>query len=240
MGKTAKIIKKIFKCFLFISINIYNADIKLIFSLLKDKKVRGFLNVIACCEGTKKVNKKNILIDRYPELKEYKIPFINAEKITSLREYPNKLFCGNIRQKRVCASASGRYQFIKKTWYDLCKRFRQEGIYKNYPSLIDEYLLDLSTIYQEDIVKFYQIKEDVLKYKFGPFWQDFYAIALLIQIGAVEDILNDNYKNLIQKASRIWSTLPKDASGLSFHESHINHAQKLPYTVRLCKRYMNY
>jgi len=205
--------------------------------LLKNKKIRGFLNVIALCEGTKKKHAKTFE-DNAPALDEYRVSFINAEKINNLTTYPNKLFCGDIRHGKVCASAAGRYQFIKKTWQHLEKKIKPNEVYKKYPELFDNYFLELPILYQKDIVNFYQTPSDLGKYKFGPFWQDFYAVILLIEKNTISDILNGNYKELITKAAKTWSTLPKNASGKSFYESKINHAQKLQYTLKICKKYI--
>jgi muramidase (phage lysozyme) len=229
--------KTIYKYLIFIFIINFNTDIKLVFSLLKNKKIRGFLNVIALCEGTKKKHAKTFE-DNAPSLNEYKVAFINAEKINDLTTYPNKLFCGDIRHGKVCASAAGRYQFIKHTWHHLEKKIKPNEVYKKYPELFDNYFLELPILYQKDIVNFYQTPSDLGKYKFGPFWQDFYAVILLIEKNTISDILNGNYKELITKAAKTWSTLPKNASGKSFYESKINHAQKLQYTLKICKKYI--
>jgi muramidase (phage lysozyme) len=214
-------------------------DIKTILHYMSNKKIRGFLNVIACCEGTKKINRKNKASDHLAALQEYKIPFINAEKITSLIEYPNKLFCGNVRQVRVCASASGRYQFIRTTWAEQTKKNKQQDVFKKHEAFFDYYLANLPHFYQDDVIALYKNKTDIIKNKFGPFWQDFYAIILLEKAGAIQDILNNNYSNAIKKACKVWSTLPKDKSGKSFYEDHINRAQKFDYTIKLCQRYIS-
>lgn len=237
--KKINLIKKInYKYFIFMFITNFNLDIELIFSLLEDKKIRGFLNIIAICEGTKKIS-PNSLIDNFPSLNEYMVSFINAEKITNLEKYPNKLFCGDLRHGRACASAAGRYQFIKKTWNHLDNKIKPYSIYKKYKILFHNFFLKIPQLYQKDIMDFYKNPTDLIKYKFGPFWQDFYAIVLLLQIDSIKDILNNNYNDLIKKAAKIWSTLPKDKSGLSFYENKINHAQTLKYTLKLCKKYIN-
>ncbi len=227
----------IYKYFFFIFIININIDVELIFSLLRNKKIRGFLNVIALCEGTKKklINKS---IDKLPSINEYMVSFINAEKIINLQEYPNKIFCGDLRHGRACASAAGRYQFIKNTWKYLTKRIQPYKVYKNNTQLFQDYFLDIPNLYQNDVINFYKSHTDLIKYKFGPFWQDFYAIVLLLESNAIPDIINKNYKSLIKKASKIWSTLPKDKSGLSIYESEINHAKPLNYTLNMCKQYI--
>jgi muramidase (phage lysozyme) len=224
-----------YKCLFFIFIINFNFDIEFVFSLLKNKKIRGFLDVIALCEGTKLKNYQN----EKPTLYEYKVSFINAETINDMTKYPNKLFCGDIRHGRVCASAAGRYQFIKKTWNRLAQRIKPETLYKKHPKLFEDYFQDLSNLYEKDIVTFYKNPLDLIKYKFGPFWQDFYAIILMLEKkDIIDDILNQNYKKLIYKASQIWSTFPKNAGGKSFYESNINHAQKLNYVLKICKKYI--
>lgn len=236
--KKINLIKNItYVYFFFIFLNNYTIDIKLIFSLLQEKKVRGFLNVIALCEGTKKKSSHKF-IDNLPSLNEYMVSFVNAEKITNLEKYPNKLFCKDLRHGRACASAAGRYQFIKNTWHYLNKNIKPNQVYEKNKELFENYFEKIPFLYQKNIVNFYKTPTDLIKFKFGPFWQDFYAIVLLLQIDAIKDILNNNYQALIQKTAKIWSTLPKDKNGLSFYESNINHAQKHQYVLNLCNKYI--
>lgn len=232
------------KYFIFIILFFYK-EIKLInknkvyfaVDLLKNLKIRGFLDFIAVCEGTKKDYKN--FINYLPGLSEYQISFLNKKKIKNMGEYPYMLFCSLLRGRRVCGSAAGRYQFIENTWSDLEKRFNQEKIFMLCEKKIEDFFDNKEQYYDKSVNTIYQVKEDILKYKFGPFWQDLYAILLLLDIGAVNDILMQNYNEIFKKASKIWSSIPSDKHHGTRYSSYINKAQKYSFAFGLIKKYLN-
>ena len=229
-----------FFIFFFIFMNIKSINIKKVYfaiDLLKNFKIRYFLDVIAVCEGTKK-SYKNFIND-LPKLSEYQVSFLNKKKIKNMKGYPNVLFCSFLRGRSVCASASGRYQFIQKTWNDLEKRFNQYKIFMLFEKDIEDFFYNKEKYYDESINIIYQVKEDILKYKFGPFWQDLYAILLLIDIGVIDDILTNNYHEIFKKTSKIWSTFPVDKHHGTRYSSYINRSQKYSFVLGLIKKYLN-
>jgi muramidase (phage lysozyme) len=212
-----------------------DTNIKRAIKLISNKKIRSFLDVIAICEGTKK-NKKNSY--SLPTLSEYQITFLNTQKITDLTKYPNKIFCTPLRGRKVCGSASGRYQFIEKTWNGLAKKYKQDKIFSQYDSQISNFFNMIEQYYHESIINLYQKCDDIAKYQFGPFWQDFYAILLLIEADAINDILTNNYEKILQKTSNIWSTIPVTSHNDSRYPSYINKAQKYNTVISLFKKYL--
>lgn len=209
-------------------------NIKYLLKLMIDPRIRGFLTLIAVCEGTR--NKSNI--KKKSDLSEYQIPFLNQEKIHNLSEHPNKIFKAFLRGKIVGASASGRYQFIKKTWFEWLEKCPREEVYYNNKNYFKKFYKNLHKYYEKNIIDLYKGKKDLLTIGFGPFWQDFYAICLLNEVDAINDILNKNYKNLFSKVSQKWSTISYDTSGRSRYEDIINHAQKYHVVLELYKKHV--
>lgn len=210
-------------------------NIILMLNLLKDKKIRGFLSVIAVCEGTKKDDGLNKAY-----LHEYQVPLLKQKVISDLTQYPNRLFKGKVRNRIVSGSASGKYQFIKKTWHKWERDYSQNDFYYTNNQAIESFFNVMNRYYDKAILSMYKNKESLLKYKFGPFWQDLYAIGELLQADAVKDIFNADYASLLNKTSLIWASIPYDETNSSRYDDFINknNAKTYSYVMALCEKYI--
>jgi muramidase (phage lysozyme) len=224
-------------CFLFFFLQIsFSSDflhqdkIKKALSYVIDPDIRCFLNIISLCEGTSKKKKEKIACFK-PSWSEYLVSFGYKEKI-DLVAYPEKLFC--IRGKKdLCSSASGRYQFIEKTWKHLIKRYKQKNIFLKNKNFFIDFLDNMSGYYDQTVLKHYKNVDDFLYFKFGPFWQDFYAVLLLMQAGLIELIKSKNIEKVCQKISFIWPSFPKNKFNESRYHDGVNNAQSFKKIVRL-------
>lgn len=204
-------------------------------NLLKDKKIRGFLSVIGVCEGTKKDNG-----DNRAYLHEYQVPLLKQEVITDLSSYPNRLFKGRVRNRIVSGSAAGKYQFIKKTWHKWEREYPQDDVFNSNYEKVENFFDSMNRCYDKEILSLYKNENNLLKYKFGPFWQDLYAIGELLQADAVKDIFSGDYASLLSKTSFIWASIPYDKNSNSRYDDFINrnNAKAYSYVIALCKKYI--
>jgi muramidase (phage lysozyme) len=228
-----------------------NIIIKKALNLIDNEYIRCILNMIANCEGTK--DKKASL----PTLSEYAVTFMNTEKIIDFRTHPNKIFKNTLRGKTVGGSASGRYQIIRKTWEMLMKNYHPEMVIaenkRKMKELFFKYIqndTESEPLYDADILSFYD--NDFSKfstYHFSPFWQDLYAIILMLEKNIEKEIKKieknpeefiekEKYDNIIKKLSLIWSTIPYNFKNKSMYESFINKSKKYTYVKKQIKNCM--
>jgi muramidase (phage lysozyme) len=196
------------------------AEIKKIINLFFNKKIRAFLNLISFTEYTA-INTKNNLINT-PEIKEYMIVFggtISDTNAFFLNHPGEKGFIVSITDNngnQLRSTASGRYQFLLKTWQYLEKIFQKDLFKEIYLNSIIETINKKNELYN-DSEKIYNSEDDFFYYSFGPFWQDLGAIILMYYADAIDDIINDNFETAIFKLAPVWASLPKDESNLSYY-----------------------
>lgn len=240
-------IKKIYsffsRCFLYFFIQtcfsggpLDKSQVRMILQYLIDPEIRCFLNIISLCEGTSRQQKANIACFK-PSWSEYAVSFGYKEKL-DLKKYPNKFFCP--RGKRyLCATASGRYQFIAKTWEYLIRKYNQEKIFNENKIFFSDFFSNIDTYYEESISSKYHSVEDLLDFKFGPFWQDFYAVVLLVQANLIQSIKNKNIEKICQKISFIWPSFPKNKFSENRYKDGVNNSKPFKRIVRLFELQMN-
>lgn len=211
-----------------------------VLKLFLDKDIRCFLNIIALFEGTSKQNKADMRCF-HPSWSEYQTSFAHAS-ILDLQEYPNKLFCRSKKaqpnNKDFCGSAAGRYQFIKKTWHHLTKKFPQEKIFQNNKDFFNNLIPQLEKFYTAEIIEKYKSIDDILQYKFGPFWQDFYAIILLFEAKIINLIKNKNIEKMSEKISYIWPSFPKNKNNENRYNDGINKAKPYAKVIKIFEKQM--
>lgn len=227
-------LNKYFLCFLIQSCfgesSLDQSKINMILQYMVDRDIRCFLNIISLCEGTSNKRKEKISCF-VPSWGEYSVSFGYTEKI-NLEKYPEKFFCPR-GKKYFCSSASGRYQFIAKTWKFLTKKYDQETVFNSNKIFFTDFFNNIENYYDQTIIKKYENFQDLLRYKFGPFWQDFYAVVLLVQANLIGLIKNKNIEKLCQKISFIWPSFPKNKSSENRYKDGVNNAKSFKKIVRL-------
>lgn len=186
--------------------------------------VRGFLNIIAICEGTvfKNFDNFNAFYDRIkkenglylPGINEYKVQFGYKKKINNFEDHPNDVSCIN----NLCSSAAGRYQILKKTFDSFLKKFEQIDLLfkdKEVKKIIRHIFYRQNSFYFN--YHGYKHLSDFHKFKFGPFIQDLCAINLIIENNAIDLVKNKKYEEAIHKLSKIWASFPLQNTNKSFY-----------------------
>jgi muramidase (phage lysozyme) len=195
-------------------------EIKTLILYLFNKKIRAFLNLISITEYTA-INTKNNSMNT-PKIKEYMVLF-GGKIINDIEfflchpaEYGFIESTIDTNGNTLKSTASGRYQFLFKTWKYIEKLFQKNNFKNIYLEEIKKILENTKELYI-DIEKVYKNEDDFFIYSFGPFWQDLGAIILMHYAGAINDILNDNFETAIFKLAPVWASLPKDESNLSYY-----------------------
>ena len=187
-------------------------EIKKIISYVYDPKIRAWLGFIARCEGTYKIKNDTGEFDGIiPQSHQYLICFTNVVA-DSFDKHPNIVHeIVTSKGIKLRSSASGRYQFLTKTWNEILRlidiktflithKHTLSKIFKKH--IVELYKNDTSNILQ------YKKYNDLVKYEFGPFMQDLAAIVLLYKANVIQDILKENFKTAIFKCAPIWASLP--------------------------------
>lgn len=186
-----------------------------ILHLYKNKNIQSFLDTLAITEGTlnhKYTQKKKYLVDPI-DTNQYKICFTN-KVFESFTEHPNIKYSAN----GLCSSASGRYQFLKKTWDEI---LRILSLNKISPEVEKK----IKSIYRNHIPKrylnykkIYPNHTSLYSLSFGPFLQDIGAIYLIYRANAIEDILENRIDKALPKVAPIWASIPEDRDNISYYE----------------------
>lgn len=193
-------------------------EIQFLLESMFNKNIRGFLNFISSLEGTGNNNSEK------PSLEQYQILF-GGSSFENLLEHPNikKTVINSKTGKTLVSSASGRYQFIIRTWNKLLEAFPKDILNRIYIKYISKYFKNLNNLYEKNIVNLYKNIRDILKYKFGPFWQDLGALFLIHSENnsLINKIKNANserdYIEIIMELSRVWASFPSKESGGSYY-----------------------
>lgn len=227
-------LKKYFLCFLiqscFCESSLDQSKINMILQYMVDRDIRCFLNIISLCEGTSNKTKEKISCFM-PSWNEYSVSFGYTEKI-NLKKYPEKLFCPR-GKKYLCGSACGRYQFVAKTWKYLIEKYNQIKIFNQNKDFFIDFFNNIEIYYDHTVLEKYRNIDDLLHFKFGPFWQDFYAVVLLMQANLIELIKNKNIEKICQKISFIWPSFPKNKFSENRYKDGVNNAKSFKKIVRL-------
>lgn len=174
------------------------------------KEIKYFLDIIACCEGT--ANLKNIEKTTYkPSLDEYRQCFGYQHTIYNFDMHPGKKgFKGIIKKnlELLASTASGRYQFLLRTWQDLLDRWLHKKNKKKIIKYIKNNVSLIEKNYEKNIAKMYEENKKIEKNLFGPIWQDIGAIILLYEANALPSILSFDFKKAIVQCCQIWASFP--------------------------------
>jgi muramidase (phage lysozyme) len=227
-------LKKYFLCFLiqscFCGGSLDQSKINMILQYMVDRDIRCFLNIISLCEGTSKQKKASICSFK-PSWNEYSVSFGYTEKI-NLKKYPELYFLPR-GKKYLSSTACGRYQFIVKTWKYLIQRYNQIKIFNQNKDFFIDFFNNIEIYYDDTVVEKYRNIDDLLHFKFGPFWQDFYAVVLLMQANLIGLIKNKNIEKICQKISFIWPSFPKNKLSENRYKDGVNNAKSFKKIVRL-------
>jgi muramidase (phage lysozyme) len=124
---------------------------------LKEPEILAFLDVIAFAEGTFRAH-----------LKGYKMRYTGAT-FSSYKEHPAIIICAPLNGRRICSTASGRYQFLLKTWNKIAHRLDLNDFSPLNQDIAAAYLLFEKKVLQ--LIKNNEFEKAV--YKMNDIWASF-------------------------------------------------------------------
>ena len=120
-----------------------------------NENVRAFLQTIAFAEGTEGPDG-------------YRMMF-TGQLFHSLKEHPNVKNCSLYKEKPLCSTAAGKYQFLKTTWDELANKLNLPDFSPQSQDLAAVQLIKQAGAYQDIVAG----RFDDAVFKLAPTWASF-------------------------------------------------------------------
>jgi muramidase (phage lysozyme) len=196
------------------------STIKKLLTYIGNYKIRAWCGFLARCEGTYRIKIDTEQYDGIiPPLSQYLVCFTH-QMADSFDKHPGIIHeTINSKGAKLRSSASGRYQFLLKTWNEILRLINYKNFFNTHKKKLRTMLKKIISLYKYDSLhpSLYKNAYDLIEYEFGPFMQDLAAIVLLYKANAIDDILKSNYERAIFKCAPIWASLPYSSLNKSYY-----------------------